>query len=39
MAFRFLKESWPEWNTNPRSSASLAHALTTRLSGRTMRCT
>ena len=36
--FRFHIESWPEWDSNPRPCAYRAHALTTELSGRTMRC-
>ena len=36
--FRFHIESWPEWDSNPRPRAYRAHALTTELSGRTMRC-
>ena len=30
--------SWPEWDPSPRLRAYRAHALTTELSGRTMRC-
>ena len=36
--FRFHIESWPEWDSNPRPRTYLAHAPTTELSGRTMKC-
>ena len=36
--FRFHIESWPEWDLNPRPRAYGAHALTTELSGRMIRC-
>ena len=36
--FRFHVESWPEWDSNPRLCAYCAHALTTELSGQTMKC-
>ena len=36
--FRFHRESWLKWDTNPRSCAYRAHVLTAELSGRTMRC-
>ena len=31
-------ESWSEWDSNPRPRAYRAHALTTELSGQTVRC-
>ena len=36
--FQFDIESWPEWDSNPQPRAYHAHALTTELSGRTVRC-
>ena len=36
--FRFHIESWPEWDSNPQPCVYHAHAQTTELSGRTMRC-
>ena len=36
--FRFHIESWTEWDSNPQHGAYRAHALTTELSGGTMRC-
>ena len=38
MVFRFHIESWLEWDPNPQPCAYRAHAITTELSGRTMRC-
>ena len=38
LRFRFHIESWPEWDANPPPRAYRAHALTTELSGRTIRC-
>ena len=36
--FRFHIESCPEWDPNQRPHGLRAHALTTELSGQTMRC-
>ena len=36
--FQFQIESWPECYPNPRPRGYRPHALTTELSGRTMRC-
>ena len=36
--FRFYMKNWPEEDSNQRPRAYRAHALTTELSGRTMRC-
>ena len=36
--FRLHIESWHKWDSNPRPRANRAHAPTTELSGRTMRC-
>ena len=38
MAFRFHIESWPERDSNPWPRTYRAHALTTELSDRTIRC-
>ena len=36
--FRFHIEIWPELDSNPPPCAYRAHALTTEVSGRTMKC-
>ena len=35
--FDFHLGSWPEWDSNPQPRAYRAHALTTEISGQTMR--
>ena len=34
---RILVQNWPEWNSKPQPCAYRAHALTTEISGRTIR--
>ena len=34
---RLLVQSWPEWDSKPQPCAYRAHALTTEISGRTIR--